>query len=117
MDIFLNSKTANRKLNNESSDCYFILPSLEIDSMKERVFIKVKSASIPYGWYNVNDYNNILDLSIDGVIRSFSIPIGNYNVNTLLNEINLLLIDSDIILSYILKTNHIKFNSKSVLLF
>ena len=36
-----------------------------------------------------------------------------YNVNTLLNEINLLLIDFDIILSYILKTNHIVFNSKS----
>ena len=71
MDIFLNSKICNRKINNESSDCYFHLPALEIDTMKERVFIKVKSASIPYSWYNVNDYNNILDLSIDGNNHSF----------------------------------------------
>jgi len=117
MDIFLNSKTCNRKINNESSDCYFHLPALEIDTLKERVFIKVKSASIPYSWYNVNDYNNILDLLIDGDNRSFSIPIGNYNVNTLLIEINLLLIDFDITLSYVLKTNHIIFNSPSIFTF
>ena len=49
--------------------------------------------------------------------RSFSIPIGNYNVNTLLIEINLLLVDFDIILTYVLKTNHIIFTSSSTFTF
>jgi len=111
MDIFLNSKTCDRKINNETSDCYFHLPSLEVDVMKERVFIKVKSASIPYSFYNVNDYNNILDLTIDAVPRSFTIPSGNYNINSLLIEINLLLLSFGVILTYILKTNHILITS------
>lgn len=80
--------------------------------MKESAFIQVKTASIPYSWYNINDYNNIFDINLDGTGYSFTIPPGNYNVNTLIEEIQLLLTAAGIPLSmeYTIKTNHIEFS-------
>ena len=87
LEIYLNSKTATQYLDNNVADCIFTIPNIEIDILKEDVYIAVRNAVIPYSWYVVNSTNNKLDITIDGTAYSISIPLGNYNVNTLATQI------------------------------
>jgi len=87
LEIYLNSKTATQYLDNNVADCIFTIPNIEIDILKEDVYVGVRNAVIPYSWYVVNNTNNKLDLTIDGTAYSISIPLGNYNVNTLATQI------------------------------
>lgn len=115
-EIYLNSKTASRKMNNESSDCYFELPVIVSDQLKESAYISVKSACIPYSWYNINDYNNILDIYCDGDNYSLTIPVGNYNINTLISAIESVMLPTglQISLKYIPNVNHVSFTHSSL---
>lgn len=49
--------------------------------------IRVIHAELPYSFYIVNEYNNILDLSIG----RFIIPFGNYNANSFMKVLETLL--------------------------
>ena len=55
-----NSKSATNYINNQISDCYFNLPSIEI-LQDEIAYINLKDAVIPYSFYNVNNTNNKLN--------------------------------------------------------
>ena len=113
LEIYLNSKTANQHLNNNVADSIFTIPNIEIDILKEDVYVAVRNAVIPYSWYVVNSTNNKLDLTINGSSYSISIPLGNYNVNTLATQIKTELDilqtphghDGDLTITYLAKTN------------
>ena len=91
LEIYLNSKTATQYLDNNVADSIFTIPNIEIDILKEDVYVGVKNAVIPYSWYVVNSTNNKLDITIDGTAYSVNIPLGNYNVNTLLTQLKSLI--------------------------
>ena len=66
LEIYLNSKSASNYLNNQISDCFYNLPSIEI-LQDEIAYINLKDAVIPYSFYNVNDTNNKLNYILNGV--------------------------------------------------
>ena len=84
IQIYLNSQSADKSFNG-SADCEYNLPLIEIPD-GFHIYLSVVSCLIPYSFYNINNRNNVLQYSFDGItINTLSIPIGNYNVNSLLS--------------------------------
>ena len=88
--IFLNSATANSYINGYTSECMFLLPSINIPK-KSKVSISCQSASIPYSFYNCDDFNNKIVYIENSITYTKYIPQGNYNVNTLITALKTLL--------------------------
>lgn len=113
LEIYLNSKTATQYLDNNVADCIFTIPNIELDILKEDVYVSVRNAVLPYSWYVVNSTNNKLDLTIDGTSYTINFPLGNYNVNTLATQLKSLIDalqtqhghDGDLTITYLAKTN------------
>jgi hypothetical protein len=111
--IHLCSKNADIIVNNNISDCIFYLPQLGIP-VNYRVFISLQNASIPYSFYQVNEFNNILryqqftstNITLE---RYVIIPYGNYTIDELVDKMNELM--SAYIISYDNITGKINFQS------
>lgn len=83
IQIFLNSKTANKYINGYTSNCIFNLPQFIIPRVK-KMYVSVQSATIPYSFYNVDYFNDLLVYNVNGGSDiNIIIPQGNYNVTTL----------------------------------
>jgi len=87
IQIYLNSKSATRYGDAGTSDCYFNIPRLEIPRAN-KIFLSVLNASIPYSFFNVDDYDNKLVYTQNGVTTTLTIPQGNYTVLTLRDWFN-----------------------------
>ena len=116
IEIYLNSKYANKYVNNTTANCIFHLPNIEVDK-DEKAYINVKSAVIPFSWYNVNSTNNKLDILVDNInTYNIEIPFGNYNINQLIAYIHSQIAtfsvdDKNLILNYSPQTNKITFTN------
>ena len=88
-EIYLSSKNARYLQDNQTSNAYFTLPQIEINPKEETVYVNVKSATIPYSWYNVDSNNNTLSITFDGQLfpTIYTLTPSNYNINTLIEEI------------------------------
>jgi hypothetical protein len=82
IQIHLNSKYADKYVNNSVSDCEFNLPMIEIPA-QHYIYISVQNATIPYTWYNIDSTNNTLIYHVNGVYYALQITQGNYNANQL----------------------------------
>ena len=83
IQIFLNSKTANKYLGGFTSNCIFNIPAIEMPEDR-KIYLSVQSASIPFSFYNVDYFNNSLIYSVGGGSNIVvTIPQGNYNVTSL----------------------------------
>ena len=116
IEIYLNSKYANKYVNNTTANCIFHLPNIEV-SKDEKAYINVKSAVIPFSWYNVNSTNNKLNILVDNAnTYNIQIPFGNYNINQLIAYIHSQIAtfsvnDKNLILNYSPQTNKITFTN------
>lgn len=86
--INLSSDSADVKYNALNSNMRFYIPSF-IKKDRNILYntIKVAHAEIPYSFYIINEYNNILVLSTGTI----TMPYGNYNANTFLRMLQPLL--------------------------
>lgn len=112
IEIYLNSKTANKQ-NNSTSSCTFNLPNIEV-RQDEKAYVNVKQAVIPFSWYNVNETNNILNMLIGIHSYSISIPFGNYNINQLISYLSSQFLnfpgnDKGLTIAYSIQTNKLTF--------
>ena len=83
IQIFLNSKTANKYYDGYTSNCEFTLPHIVLPRSKT-MYVSVQSASIPYLFYNVDGFNDTLVYSVGGGLNIvITIPQGNYNTSSL----------------------------------
>lgn len=87
--IFLNSKKASRYVNNYTSECIFVIPPLTI-SKRSKINVSFQTASIPYSFFNCDDFNNVFNIRVNSVDYNYTIPQGNYNINTLITALKLL---------------------------
>ena len=90
--ILINLNSNNATVNNGSflSDVQFNFIGLikdDPDIVESRV--QIQSAQIPFSFYNINVYNNILKYSVDGLPTIYTITLirGNYNSNSLITEL------------------------------
>lgn len=88
--LFLNSQTANSYVNGYSSECMFVLPSLVIPK-KSKISVSVQTASIPYSFFNCDDFNFKLSYIENAITYNKIIPQGNYNVLTLATALKTLM--------------------------
>jgi hypothetical protein len=87
--INLTSGTTEAKKNGIlNSNLSFNIPNL-MNKNKNVIYntIKISHAEIPYSFYIINEYNNILNLSSGQI----SLTLGNYNANTFLRLLKTLL--------------------------
>lgn len=113
LEIYLNSKTASKYLDNRVANCIFNIPNIEVDVLKEDVYIGVRNAVLPYSFYTCNSNNNRLNLTIDGTAYIINLELGNYNVRTLATELKTKIDalqtqhghDGDLTITYLPKTN------------
>lgn len=87
IQIFLNSKTASSYINGYTSNCNFNLVPIIIPKTATINF-SLQSASIPYSFYNVDYFNDILNYTLNGTTYNIRIPQGNYNVTNLANYLS-----------------------------
>lgn len=78
IQITLNSRYATKYINNTHSNCDFYLPFIDIP-IQHHIYLSVKSATIPYSFYNINTNNNNLTYIVEGVEKILYIEVGNYN--------------------------------------
>ena len=86
LEIYLNSKSADKYFNNYISDALFSLPNITIQKT-EKAYISIKNCVIPHSFYNVNVTNDILDYTLNSIDYTIYLTHGNYNVLTLKTHI------------------------------
>jgi hypothetical protein len=86
--IHINSKDAILNNSTYLSDVYFNMSGIlqDEDDIIER-FISIQNAQIPFSFYNINVYNNILQIQIVSTIYTITLTKGNYNATSLISEI------------------------------
>ena len=109
IQILLNSKRANKYINNNTSDCVFFLPNINIKKYKN-IKIAVNTAQLPYSFYNVNSTNDKLVYNVNsGPTQTIYLTHQNYNVNTLKTEL-LLHLGNDFSITYSNSKNKFTFS-------
>ena len=85
--INLNSKDAIKNNGSFLSDVYFNFKNIikELDDVLE-IQVTVSNAQIPYSFYNVNVYNNILAGTYNATPFTLTLTRGNYNATNLISE-------------------------------
>jgi len=91
--IFCTPEGANLKKNSFfNSDLEFNIPNLYQNNDVLYATIKCLHAEIPYSFYIVNEYNNLLSITDKhNEIQNIFIPFGNYNANAMLSYLNTVL--------------------------
>ena len=107
IQIILNSKTADQYINNNTTDCIFRIPVIEV-KRRHKAHISLTDAVIPYSFYNVNDTNDKLDYVLNGLTYNVIIEHANYNISTLITYLKLNM-DSGFTINYNSSTNKITF--------
>ena len=107
IQIYINSKSANKFIDNNIANAQYIFPVIEIPD-GHHLYISVQKASIPNSMYNINSANNQLTILFDFTVFNLYVPIGNYNINQLLTQLKLLLPSFTITYNNI--TNKLTFN-------
>lgn len=87
--IILNSDNATQNNGTFLSDVRFTFVGLiqQNDADIEEITIQVQNAQIPISFYNINVYNNILNITYNATPYTLTLTRGNYNSTTLINEI------------------------------
>jgi len=86
--INLNSKNSLKSNSTFLSDVYFSFNGLlkDEEDIIER-YISIQNAQIPFSFYNINVYNNILKIQIGATVYTLTLIRGNYNATSLIIEI------------------------------
>jgi hypothetical protein len=93
----LNSSYAIKNNGSFLSDVFFNFNGiLKEDPDILEINLSLQSAQIPYSFYNINVYNNKLDLTYNSILYNIVLTRGNYNANSLLLEIQTQLINNSI---------------------
>ena len=72
--------------------CEYNIPNMiERDETIEYIQLSIPDATIPVSFYTVNDTNNRLDLTVNGVTKMYIFPNGNYNANYFITQFKTLL--------------------------
>ena len=112
MQLYLNSRYADEiadPLTGKNSDCKFIFPYISCPS-NFYINISLVNASIPFSFYQINNYNNQITVQYTGFSPiNYFIPFGNYNANQLASWITLNI--PNFVCTYNAITNKFKFVS------
>lgn len=84
--IHLNSSNADYIIDG-TGNVGFNIPLIETN-IQMQILLSIEHVVIPYAWYNINKYNNILNYSISNTSYSLAISPGNYTIKDLVAYLN-----------------------------
>jgi len=88
--INLNSKNSIKNNSTFLSNVFFPFSGLLKDDDDSNIierYISILNAQIPFSFYNINIYNNILVIQIISTLYTLTLTRGNYNATSLITEI------------------------------
>lgn len=86
--VILDSRNATKNNGDFNSDVYFNFKGILTDDADvKEIQVSVQNAQIPMSFYNINVYNNILQITYNSLPYTITLTRGNYNSNTLITEI------------------------------
>ena len=86
--LYLHSGRAQLNLNgaDKSNVIFFFPDALKLDKKSIEARISVVNAQIPVSFYNINNTNNKINITVLNIITSYYITPGNYNINTFIAQ-------------------------------
>jgi hypothetical protein len=113
INLFLNSKFANEKVNGKTANCKWYLDRIIAPAPHHRILMCITDCELPYSFFIFNSKNNTLVINKSGTGNiTYTLPVGNYNITTLIDAFNKTtdtLYSAGITASYDSRTNKISF--------
>ena len=87
IQIYLNSRYATEIVDNNTANCIYYLPVIEIPD-GHTIYLSLQNANIPYSFYSITSVDNTLTWGlVDGPVFTYNVEPGNYTVTQLITVI------------------------------
>ena len=103
----IGSQSGTQMNGSKLSNLEYFIPNFiqnDDDDNIKCIYLSIKNAEFPHSFYLVNEYNNVLCLSVLGVQTIYTLTQGNYNINNFITTLASLLGEN-----YIITYNNITF--------
>jgi len=87
IQIYLNSRYATEVVNDNTANCIYYLPVIEIPD-GHHIYLSLQNANIPYSFYSITSVDNTLTWGlVAGSVFTYNVEPGNYTVTQLITVI------------------------------
>jgi hypothetical protein len=108
IQIYLNSRYATEIINDNTADCVYYLPVIEIPD-GHHIYLSLQTAQIPYSFYSITSVDNVFEFGLVGDPPTiYYIPPGNYNITQII-DIMLLTMGANFTITYSTTTSKLLF--------
>tara|TARA_R110002126_G_scaffold253245_2_gene396292 strand:- start:767 stop:1513 length:747 start_codon:yes stop_codon:yes gene_type:complete len=108
IQIYLNSRYATEIIDDNTADCVYYLPVIEIPD-GHHIYLSLQTAQIPYSFYSITSVDNVFEFGLVGDPPTiYYIPPGNYNITQII-DIMLLTMGANFTITYSTTTSKLLF--------
>lgn len=108
IQIYLNSRYATEIIDDNTADCVYYLPVIEIPD-GHHIYLSLQTAQIPYSFYSITAVDNVFEFGLVGDPPTiYYIPPGNYNITQII-DIMLLTMGANFTITYSTTTSKLLF--------
>lgn len=87
IQIFLNSRYANEAVGDNTANCIYYLPVIEIPD-GHHIYLSLQNANIPYSFYSITSFDNTFIFGLVGdPTTTYYVQPGNYTITQLIGVI------------------------------
>ncbi len=87
IQIFLNSRYATETVDDNTANCIYYLPVIEIPD-GHHIYLSLQNASIPYSFYSITSFDNTFSWGlVSGPVNTYYVEPGNYTITQLVGVI------------------------------
>ena len=89
IQIYLNSRYATQTIDNNTANCIYYLPVIEIPD-GHHIYLSLQSAQIPYSFYSITSVDNIFEFGVVGDTPTiYYVQPGNYTITQVIDILKL----------------------------
>jgi len=108
IQIYLNSRYATEIIDDNTADCVYYLPVIEIPD-GHHIYLSLQTAQIPYSFYSITSVDNVFEFGLVGDPPTiYYIAPGNYNITQII-DIMLLTMGANFTITYSTTTSKLLF--------
>lgn len=85
IQIYLNSRYATQTIDNNTANCIYYLPVIEIPD-GHHIYLSLQSAQIPYSFYSITSVDNVFEFGVVGDTPTiYYVQPGNYTITQVID--------------------------------
>jgi hypothetical protein len=86
IQIYLNSRYATQTIDDNTANCVYFLPVIEIED-GHHIYLTLVSAQIPYSFYSITSVDNTFEFGLVGAPSPtvYNVPAGNYTITQIID--------------------------------